>query len=67
MRHPPVQQQNLDQQAGAGLIAVLGALFGIITYVRKSLKPAMVAHFCQDGVAGIVLYLIAKKIVPMPQ
>jgi uncharacterized protein len=49
------------------LIAVLGALFGIITYVRKSLKPAMVAHFCQDGVAGIVLYLIAKKIVPMPQ
>lgn len=49
------------------LIALLGALFGILTYVRKSLKPAMVAHFCQDGIAGIVLYLIAKKIVPMPQ
>jgi len=49
------------------LIAVLGALFGILSHFRKSLKPAMVAHFCQDGVAGIALYLVAKKIIPMPQ
>jgi uncharacterized protein len=49
------------------LIAVLGALFGILTHFRRSLKPAMVAHFCQDGIAGIALYLIAKKIIPMPQ
>jgi uncharacterized protein len=49
------------------LIAVLGAMFGILTYVRKSTKPAMVAHFCQDGVAGIALYLLAKKIIQLPQ
>jgi membrane protease YdiL (CAAX protease family) len=49
------------------LIAVLGTLLGILTYVRGSVKPAMVTHFCQDGIAGIVLYLITKKIVPLPQ
>lgn len=49
------------------LIAVLGILLGILTYVRGSLKPAMVTHFCQDGIAGTVLYLISKKIIPMPQ
>jgi uncharacterized protein len=49
------------------LIGLLGAMFGILTHLRKSTKPAMVAHFFQDGIAGIVLFLIAKKIVPMPQ
>jgi membrane protease YdiL (CAAX protease family) len=49
------------------LIAVLGMMFGILTHIRRSTKPAMAAHFFQDGIAGIALYLVAKKIVPMPK
>jgi membrane protease YdiL (CAAX protease family) len=49
------------------LIALLGASFGVFTYFRKSVKPAMVAHFCQDGAAGIVLYLLANKIISLPK
>lgn len=48
------------------LIMLLGASFGVFTHFRKSLKPAMVAHFLQDGLAGIVLYLLANKIISLP-
>jgi uncharacterized protein len=43
------------------LIAIYGTMFGILTYLRKSLKPGILAHFLHDGMAGIVLYVVAKK------
>lgn len=49
------------------LIALLGLSFGIFSHFRKSVKPAMVAHFCQDSAAGIVLYLLANKLISLPK
>jgi uncharacterized protein len=49
------------------LIALLGASFGLFTHFRKSVKPAMVAHLCQDSAAGILLYLLANKIISLPK
>ena len=49
------------------MIAVFGAMFGVMTYFRKSLRPGMLAHFFHDGSAGLVLYLVAKGLVPMPK
>jgi uncharacterized protein len=39
------------------LIAVFGALFGILAAWRKSLRPGMITHFAQDAVSGIVFRL----------
>jgi membrane protease YdiL (CAAX protease family) len=36
------------------LIAVFGILFGLLAYWRRSLRPGMVAHFVQDGIAGVL-------------
>ena len=36
------------------LIAIYGCLFGLLARWRKSLRPGMMAHFLQDGVAGMV-------------
>jgi CAAX protease family protein len=36
------------------LIAVLGAMLGLLAHWRKSLRPGMIAHALQDGVGGIV-------------
>lgn len=34
------------------LIAVFGTLFGLLAYWRRSLRPGMLAHALQDGIAG---------------
>jgi uncharacterized protein len=39
------------------VIAVFGIFFGILAYLRKSLRPGMIAHAMQDSLAGIVLFL----------
>ncbi|PYX56542.1 MAG: hypothetical protein DMG73_15220 [Acidobacteria bacterium] len=36
------------------IIAVYGCLFGLLAQWRHSLRPAMIAHFLQDGIFGIV-------------
>jgi membrane protease YdiL (CAAX protease family) len=38
------------------LIAVFGAMFGILAYWRKSLRPGMIAHGMHDSIQGIALY-----------
>jgi len=42
-------------------IAVFGALFGLLALWRKSLRPGMIAHACQDTLAGVVSYFLAQK------
>jgi membrane protease YdiL (CAAX protease family) len=39
------------------LIAVFGALFGMLAAWRKSLRPGMIAHAAQDAISGIVFRL----------
>ena len=41
-------------------IAVFGGLFGVLALLRKSLRPGMMAHAWQDGLAGIALFIIGK-------
>jgi len=36
------------------LITVFGVMFGLLAYWRRSLRPGMIAHFLQDGVAGLL-------------
>ena len=42
-------------------IAVFGALFGLLALWRKSLRPGMITHACQDTLAGVVSYFLAQK------
>ena len=35
-------------------IAVLGALSGILTHWRRSVRPGMIAHALQDFLGGLV-------------
>jgi hypothetical protein len=37
------------------LIALLGFAFGLMSLLRKSLRPAMMAHTLQDTISGLVL------------
>jgi membrane protease YdiL (CAAX protease family) len=37
------------------LIALLGLAFGIMSLLRKSLRPAMMAHTLQDTISGLLL------------
>jgi hypothetical protein len=37
------------------LIAMLGLAFGIMSLLRKSLRPAMMAHTLQDTISGLLL------------
>ena len=41
-------------------ITVYGALFGILAWYRKSLRPGMMQHAMQDSLAGIAGYLATK-------
>lgn len=41
-------------------ITVYGALFGILAWYRKSLRPGMMQHSMQDSLAGIAGYLATK-------
>jgi len=42
------------------VIAVFGMFFGILAYVRKSLRPGMMAHAIQDSYSGIVLFFLMR-------
>lgn len=46
-------------------IAVFGAMFGLLTLWRKSLRPGMMAHAWHDSIAGIALYLVKRGVIPM--
>jgi len=43
------------------VIAVYGAMFGVMAHLRRSLRPGMMAHATQDAVAGVLLYFIARS------
>lgn len=43
--------------AAAMQIAALGALLGIVAIQRRGLRAVIVAHFLQDAVAGVFLFL----------
>ena len=47
------------------LIAVFGAMFGLLALWRKSLRPGMMAHAAHDSFAGIALYLVKRGVIPM--
>jgi hypothetical protein len=36
------------------LIGVFGAMFGILAYWRRSVRPGMIAHAWQDTLGGVV-------------
>ena len=36
------------------IIAVYGCLFGLLAHWRRSLRPGMITHFMQDGIAGLL-------------
>ncbi len=36
------------------IIAVFGAMFGLLAHWRRSLRPGMLAHFVQDVIGGLV-------------
>jgi hypothetical protein len=42
------------------VIGVLGAMFGALAVMRRSLKPGMIAHSFQDSAARVGLMLAAK-------
>ncbi len=42
------------------VIGVFGAMFGVLTHLRKSLRPGMMAHAWHDGIAGILLSFLSK-------
>jgi hypothetical protein len=44
------------------VLAVYGCLFGLLARQQRSLRPGMVAHFLQDGVGGLVLREMLKKL-----
>jgi membrane protease YdiL (CAAX protease family) len=41
-------------------IGIFGVFFGIMAYLRKSLRPGMIAHAIQDSIAGITLFTVLK-------
>lgn len=42
------------------LIAVYGAMFGILVLLWKSLRPGMMAHAWQDALSGITVYVLTR-------
>lgn len=46
------------------LIAVFGAMFGILAHVTKSLRPGMMAHAWHDAFSGFLLRFVAKNGLP---
>jgi len=47
------------------LIAMLGAMFGLLALLRKSLRPGMMAHALFDSFQGVVLWLVRKGAIPL--
>jgi uncharacterized protein len=46
------------------LIAVFGVLFSLLTLVRRSLRPGIIAHCCQDLFSGLALaFLKAHRLI----
>jgi CAAX protease family protein len=45
---------------GVAVIAVYGALFGILAAIRNSLRPGMIQHCAQDAISGIA-FRVAEK------
>ncbi len=43
------------------LIAVYGAMFGVLAHFRRSLVPGMVAHAWHDAFSGIMLRMLGSK------
>ncbi len=50
----------------AVLIAVYGALFGVLAALRRDIKPGIVAHAWQDSLAGFGQFLLSKGYLKMP-
>jgi membrane protease YdiL (CAAX protease family) len=46
------------------LIAIFGAMFGILAHVTKSLRPGMMAHAWHDAFEGFLLRFVAQKGLP---
>jgi uncharacterized protein len=46
------------------LIAIYGAMFGVLAHWRKSLRPGMMAHAWHDAFQGVLLRFIAQKGIP---
>jgi membrane protease YdiL (CAAX protease family) len=44
------------------IIGVLGAILGTVSVLRKSLRPAIIAHTWQDAIAGIGQYVMRSLI-----
>ena len=42
------------------LLALYGTMFGILAYVRKSLRPGIIAHAWQDILTGLVLSILTR-------
>lgn len=42
------------------LIAIFGIMFGIVTLMRKSLRPGMITHASYDIIAGLALTMLTK-------
>ena len=49
-------------QGGRMMIAIgiYGAMFGLLVHLRKSLRPAMMAHAIQDAGSGIGLFFLMR-------
>jgi len=43
------------------VLAVFGMFFGVMAYLRKSLRPGMIAHALQDAIAGIALFAFVAR------
>jgi hypothetical protein len=46
---------------GVVTITIYGALFGILAFLCKSLRPGMIQHFMQDSAVGIAMRLVSKR------
>jgi uncharacterized protein len=42
------------------LISLYGAMFGILAHWRKSVRPGMIAHACQDSFNGVLSFLTSS-------
>lgn len=52
--------------SGMLLIALYGALFGILAHARRSLRPGIIAHAWHDSISGVVLYFGAQWLHRIP-
>jgi membrane protease YdiL (CAAX protease family) len=48
--------------AGAVRIVLFGALFGILAYWRRSVRPGMIAHAFTDAFAGLLARLVGIRV-----